>query len=232
MRRFMILMTAAALIVGVAGQSNAQTPRTMTMNGNASIAVKPDIIRITAGVMVHEKEASDAFRIMSDQLNQVADVLSREGIAPVDIQTSDLTLQERYGQNPLNERSEQIVIGYTASSALTVVVRDLDRAGDMVEVLVTQGANQIRGFAFDISDPTEALEQARLAAVQDAMDKIALYTKAAGITAGEVLVFHETSGHLNRPQAKSHLEDMSRSVPIAGGSLSVTASVSIVTEIE
>ena len=231
MPRMMILIMITALIVGVSGRANAETLRTISMNGTASVSVKPDIIRITAGVMVQETEAADAFRIMSEQLNEVADVLSREGIVPADIQTSDLTLGERYGRNPQDLNGDNIVVGYTASSALTVVVRDLDRAGDIVEILVTRGANQIRGFAFDISDSSAALEDARLGAIRDAIAKTALYTDAAQVKAGGILSIVETSGHVNRPQPMSGMADM-RSVPIAGGSLSVTASVQIVTALE
>lgn len=231
MPRMMIFMAITALIVGFSGYANAETPRTISMNGAASISVKPDIIRITAGVMVQETQAADAFRIMSDQLNSVADVLSREGIAPADIQTSDLTLGERYGRNQQDPNGNNIVVGYTASSALTVVVRDLDRAGDIVEILVTHGANQIRGFAFDISDPTEALKTARLAAIRDAIAKTALYTEAANVKVGDILSIAETSGQVNRPQPMAAMADL-RSVPIAGGSLSVTANVQVVTAVE
>jgi uncharacterized protein YggE len=232
MRRFIAFIVAATLVVGVSGQLSAETLRTITMTGTGSVAVKPDILRITAGVTVHETEAADAFRVMSETLNTVADVLSEAGIAPIDIQTSQLTLGERHGRDPQNPNGQHIVIGYTASSALTVVVRDLDRGGDIVDVLVTRGANQIRDFSFDIADSTEQLEQARLAAVRDAIAKTALYTQAAQVKSGDILTIVETSGHVNRPQQMSPMADMARSVPIAGGSLTVTASVNIVTAIE
>ncbi|MBB5722733.1 hypothetical protein FHS72_002363 [Loktanella ponticola] len=229
-----IILTVAALVfaVGLSGQANADETRTITMTGEGSVAVKPDILRITAGVTVHETEAADAFRIMSDTLNQVADVLGENGIAPIDIQTSQLTLGERYGQNRENLNAEQVVIGYTAASSLTVVVRDLDQAGDIVDVLVTRGANQIRGFEFDIADPSEALEQARIAAVQDAIAKTALYTEAAQVKAGDILTISETAGSVDRPQQMFDMAAMGRSLPVEGGSLSVSARVSIITEIE
>lgn len=232
MFRFKMFLAATMVFVSVSGAAQAEDQRRITMTGTASIAVKPDIIRITAGVMVQEDKAADAFRIMSDQLNQVADVLSREGIAPADIQTSDLSLGARYGNDVRNQYGEAIVVGYTASSALTVVVRELDRAGDIVEVLVTQGANQINGFAFDISDSSDAAEAARLAAIRDAMAKTLLYTQAADVQAGDIVSIVETGGHVSRPQPMNGMADMMRSVPIAGGTLSVSASVQVVTALE
>ena len=225
MPRILFFIVITALIVGVAGRVDAETPRTISMSGTASISVKPDIIRITAGVMAQDSKAADAFRGMSDQLNEVADVLSREGIESEDIQTSDLTLGERYG------RGNNEISGYVASSALTVVVRDLDRAGDIVDILVSRGVNQIRGFAFDISDPSEELEAARLEAIRDAIAKTTLYTDAAQVKVGDILSIVENAGHVNRPQATFETADL-RSVSIAAGTLSVTANVQVVTEIK
>lgn len=231
MKRILIVMAAMLFVVGISGAATAQDGPQITVVGNGTVTAKPDILRIMVGVVAHADQASDAVRMMSDDLEQVIAVMGDEGLPPADIQTSGLQLSERYS-NDRDYDAPPKVVGFTAQSNVTVVVRDLDRAGGILDRLVTEGANQISGLQFDIDDKAPLLERARVAAVADAIAKTTLYADAANVKAGAIVSISEASrgGGFERGQMLAMAD--ARSVPIAAGTLDITAQVTVVTAID
>jgi len=230
MRNLIYLLTFAVFTVGYSGHATAQDSRQITVVGTGTVTAKPDILRITVGVVAHEEQARDAVRKMSDDLTRVMEVLADEGLPPADIQTSGLRLSERYDDSR-NYDGIREVVGFSATSQVTVVVRDLNRSGAILDRLVTEGVNQINSLEFDLSDREPMLEQARIAAVTDAVAKTALYAQAAHVKAGAIMSISEVSNSAtNRGQVMAMTE--TRNVPIAAGTLDVTAQVTVVTAIE
>lgn len=230
MRHLLTLCVVAVCVVGVSGYATAQDSRQISVVGHGSVTAKPDILRIHLGVVAHEDEASAAVSQMGTELTKVMRALSDEGLPPADIQTSGLQLSERYNDTR-NYDEPPKVVGFTASSSVNVVVRDLDRAGEILDRLVSEGANQISGLQFDIADRAPLLEQARIAAIADAMAKTTLYAQAADVKVGPILSISEaTGGGFSGGQVMAM--EAARSVPIAAGTLDVTAQITVVTGIE
>jgi hypothetical protein len=103
--------------------------------------------------------------------------------------------------------------------------------GALLDMGVTLGANSISGPSFTVADPTPLEDQARSAAVRDALRKATLYADAADIELGAI--FRVEEGYMQPPQpiapgAMMRMEaaaDMS--VPIEGGELSFLAQITI-----
>jgi uncharacterized protein YggE len=231
MRRLFYFVALSMFTVGFSGHADAQDTRQISVVGTGTVTAKPDILRIMVGVVAHDPEAGEAMRQMGDDLTKVMAALSDEGVPPADIQTTGLRLSERYNENR-NYDEPPKVVGFTATSSVNVVVRDMDRAGGILDRLVSEGANQISGLQFDIEDRVPLLEQARVAAIGDAITKTALYADAARVKVGAILSISEMSGGggFDRGQVMAMAE--SRSVPIAAGTLDVTAQITVVTAIE
>lgn len=233
MRRLVCFLVFTVFAVSFSGhaqaQIQAQTQPHITVVGTGTITAKPDILRLTLGVSATEDDASLAMRRMSDDLARVMATLSALGLPPADIQTSNLFLSERFDNGSYS--GPRKMVGFTASSNVDVVLRDLDRAGEVIDLLVSEGANQISGIQFDIADKTPLLTQARIAAVVDAQEKTALYAQAARVKAGAVMMISETTntGFDISPMLAM---DARGSVPIAAGTLDITAQVTVVTAIE
>jgi len=213
---------------GLPGAATAQASPQISVVGQGSVTVKPDILRITVGVVAHDAQAARAVDQMSTELAKVMRALSDAGLPPADIQTSGLRLSERYAENRNYDEPPKVVgftaqsVGFTAQSTVDVIVRNLDRAGGILDDLVTQGANQISGLRFDIADRAPLLAQARIAAIADAMAKT---------EPGAILSISEASGGgVHGGQFVAMAE--ARSVPIAAGTLDVTAQITVITAIE
>lgn len=202
-------------------------PRTVTVSGTGSIAVVPDMATITLGVRHEAPTAQEALRKMSEGLGPVLAHLAESGVAERDIQTSGLSLDpvrvHREGEAPR-------LAGYAAYSTVSVRLRDLDSVGAVLDSIVSEGANQMSGISFSLADPSVAEDDARRAAVADALLRAETYAAAAGVSLGEVLSISE-SGYGGGPMPAAYAMRDS-SVAVAAGEIEVSASVTVVYALE
>ena len=126
-------------------------------------------------------------------MTAVLAALKESGVAENDIQTSRLSLQpiREQNKNPAN------IIAVEASSLVTVRLRDISKSADVLDKMISAGANVVTGISFDISEPSKLLDQARTEAIADAKRKAEIYAKAAGVSLGRPLSISE--GHVARP---------------------------------
>lgn len=230
-----------ALLAGMfwAGGASAQTAvpaqnetRQITVVGTGSVSTTPDIMRITLVVLAEAREASDAIRQMSSQMEDVMVALEGAGLAQRDIQTTGLRLSQRHTAKR-DDNMQPELAGFTASSDVTIVVRDIDQAGQILDAVVGAGANHINGLQFDVSERSPLLEQARGAAVADAIAKTSLYASAADLTPGVILSIEETGASGGFPREISTFRGMeARDIPIAAGAFEVSAQVTLVTAVQ
>ena len=155
-------------------------------------------------------------------------MLAAAGVASADMQTSNLSLSPLWDNSRNSSPGNRPEItGYLASNMITVRVRRLDDLGEILDTVVESGANAFQGLSFGLQNPRPAQDAARLAAVQEAMRKAALYAGAAGLTLGPVLELNETGDAAPRPAELARMA-MSEAVPVARGEVSVRAQVSMV----
>jgi uncharacterized protein YggE len=147
----------------------------------------------------------------------VIKALQDSGIAQSDIQTSRFLVQPVYA--PQEPRTEPKLVGYSVSNRVRVKIRQIDQVGEILDRLVTAGANDIGNVEFLVSEPSKVLDQAREAAIADARRKAEVYAHAAGIQLGRVEWVSEGTGFA-APAPMRSLEASAMtaaSVPITGG---------------
>jgi uncharacterized protein len=185
---------------------------------------------VTLGVTTEADTAKEAMDTNSAQLSAAIAALKAAGIEDKDIQTTGLSLGPRYDYNRTKSDGTAQITGFVASNNVTVRVRALAGLGEVLDAVVTDGANTLNGVAFGLQDPDPALDAARKDAVADARRKAELYAAAAGVTLGGIQSISEQSGYA--PPMPMALAEASfakdASVPVAAGEVGVTASVSIV----
>lgn len=224
-----ILRLTLALVL-IWGSAQAQdTTRTITVTGHGSAASAPDMATISLGVETDARRADEALSANSALMSDVFETLTQDGIDPSDIQTSNLSLFPQY-----DNRSSGQGVGiarYVARNMLTIRVRELDSLGGILDRLNEAGANRINAITFGFADPDPLTEIARKKAVADGIARAQLYAEAANVALGPLLTLSDsTSGAMPRPMARA--EAMAMDVPIAGGELSLTATVHMVFTID
>lgn len=236
MQRFMLAASALAVFLAAASPSFAdevKMPRTISLSGHGEVKSAPDLAIVTTGVMTQGVTAADALAANTTAMTSLFAALKEAGIAEKDMQTSNFMIQPRYDYN--DGKQPPVLLGYDVSNNVTVIVRKLDGLGALLDKVVQAGSNQINGIAFDVSKPTEALDEARKLATADATRKAKLYADAMGVKLGPVLAINEAS-YQPPPQmlrtSAAPMADGARPVPVAAGELTLAVDVSINWEIQ
>lgn len=234
---FSALMVAASLAFAPLAHATEKAPRIITITGEGEVTAAPDIAYVDMGVVSEGKTAGEALAANTAAMEKVFEGLEEAGLDKKDMQTSNFSVYPVYEQvRPEDNRPHTPKIGgYTVQNQLTVKVRDLDNLGAILDKVVTLGSNQLSGVRFAIDDPKPLMNEARQAAVKDALDKAKLYAGAAGVAVGEILSISESGASMPQPY---YAKDMmmavraeSAPVPMAAGEQTVSANVTLVIRI-
>lgn len=237
-------LALAASAIPAAASAQEATPRispqatVLTVSAEGSSSRKPDLAIFTAGVTSTGKTASAALSANSADMTKVIAALKRAGIAERDIQTSNLSLNPVYADNPRQPGSQldqqpPAIIGYQASNMVTVKQRKLGEFGQVIDTLVSAGANQVNGPSFQVDQPEPALNEARIAALKTARDRANLYANATGLKVGRILSINEGGSYTPRPMVMARMVSMDAGAapPVAEGELALTANVTVMFEL-
>ena len=199
-------------------------PAAISVTGEATVSVPPDLAQIDGGVTSEAKTAREASEANNAAMGKVLQALKGAGIEEKDIQTSRLSLQP---QSTPNRSGPSAISGYRASNRVTIRVRDVTKVANVIDTLVGAGANEIGGINFVVSQASKLLDEARERAVADARRKAEIYAKAAGVTLGAPLSISEEGNSAPVPYRRM-AAGMAVSAPVAQGeeTLAVTVSVS------
>ncbi|WP_170317810.1 SIMPL domain-containing protein [Paroceanicella profunda] len=224
-----LIPALTGLVLGIAPLAGLAEERqsTISVTGEGESVLVPDLAYVTLGVTTEGETAAEALTANTDAMTRVFDLLTQQGVAERDTQTSQFSLNPVWADQ--RDNAEPRIAGYRASNLVTIRVREIDALGGLLDGLTRQGANSIQGISFSASDMTEAMEKARRAAVEDARARAALYADAAGVALGEVLSLSEQGGGGGAPMYRMAAE--AAPVPLARGETTVSASVSMVFEI-
>jgi hypothetical protein len=217
-----LLALAAGLLLAAPGWADSLPPA-ISVSGEATVSVPPDLAEVDAGVTSDAKTAREASEANNAAMGKLLVALKAAGIDARDIQTSRLSLQP---QNAANRTGPSAIVGYRASNRVTVRLRDVTKVANTIDMLVAAGANDIGGINFMVSQASKLLDDARTQAVADARRKAEIYAKAAGVTLGAPLSISEEGSPGPVFRTKMAAAPMA-ATPVAQGeeTLSVTINV-------
>ncbi|KRR02928.1 hypothetical protein CQ12_22750 [Bradyrhizobium jicamae] len=220
---------AAVTSAWLAAPALAQTvpPPAISVTGEANVPVAPDQAQIDGGVTSDAKTAREASDANNAAMGKVLLALKGAGIEEKDYQTSRLSLQPQFATSPRTAERTAGIVSFRASNRVTVKIRDVSKVANVIDVLVSAGANDIGGISFTVTQASKHLDEAREKAIADARRKAEIYAKAVGVTLGEPISVEE-SGSPSPVFRSKVAAPMSAGAPVAQGeeTLSVTVSVS------
>ncbi|HEY7457875.1 MAG TPA: SIMPL domain-containing protein [Xanthobacteraceae bacterium] len=228
---------AAAIVISVAFvhpvTAQEKAVPSLTVVGEGIATATPDLAIVNVGVVVQAPRAADALVQNSKSAAEVIAAVKEAGIAPRDIETSRVSLRPQYSQPSQGSREAPKIVGYEASNSLSIRVRVLDKVGAVLDRLVTVGANQIRGVELTIAEPGPLRDEARVAAMKDAMRKASMLADAADVRIVRLFSVIEDLREGPRPVAlRTAAESAPRpAVPIEAGEQEIRGRVTAVFEI-
>jgi uncharacterized protein len=225
-------MTFASLAIAfvvLSAPARAETPpdfpAAISVTGEASISVPPDLASVDAGIATDAKTAREASESNNAAMAKVMTALKAANIDAKDIQTSRLSLQPQYAPN---RSGPSPIVGYRASNRVTVRIRDVSKVAGVIDTLVGAGANDIGNVNFEVSQASKLLDDARDKAVADARRKAEIYAKAAGVSLGTALSISEEGAPQPVFRAKVAAPMAAAApTPIAQGEETLSVSVSV-----
>jgi uncharacterized protein YggE len=216
--------TIAGMLLAAPVLAQTMPPAVISVTGEATVSVPPDLAQIDGGVTSEAKTAREATDANNAAMGKVLLALKGAGIDEKDFQTSRLSLQP---QSAPNRTGPAAIVGYRASNRVTIRLRDVAKVASVIDTLVAAGANDIGGINFMVSQASKLLDEAREQAIADARRKAEIYAKAAGVTLGAPLSISEEGNAAPVPYRRM-AAGMAASAPVAQGeeTLAVTVSVS------
>ena len=204
--------------------------------GESTISVKPDIAILDIGVETFAESVALARQSAAQEMVSVISALKKQGVDDSDIQTNRLNISPSYDYEEIMVRGKrtgrQVLTGYFVNNVVKVRIRELEKAGEVIDRTASAGGDSIRinGISFTVDDLSPYKVLLRKAAVEDSLVKANHYATESGVTLGPLISLSETIA----PAIQSFQKDMafgmramSESMPtsVSGGELDIHHSI-------
>jgi uncharacterized protein YggE len=228
-----LLVLAAAALVGIgrpeaAGGASDSSGEGITVTGVGHVDAVPDEAEFSLGITTKGQTAREALTANSARMQRLITALKAAGVEEKSIKTQNVSVGPDY------DDGSGAAGGYTATNSVSVRIRQIDRAGALLEAASNAGANQVYGPALTRED-REGLEQKALEnAVANSRQRAGTLAEAAGVRVGRVTAIVEAveGGGGVYEGARMAMDTASAKVPIEKGTEEITASVTMTFEIE
>lgn len=228
MRRLLILLVAAVLLASCG--TDEPNRQTVTARGVGEVVGVPDVLHLSLSVETRGSTARATLTEDSTRTQAMLDRLVQAGVARKDLRTTGLSL------NPVYDEKGQRIIGYSASNAVAVTLRDLSKAGAVIDAAADAAgdATRLNGLDFAIDDTSDLYAAARMDAVRRATAQARQLARAAGVRLGQVRSITEASvdGGIPLPSRSSMDAGAATSVPLEPGTQKLRLQVTVVYEID
>lgn len=204
--------------------------RHITVSGAGSVRARPDLAIAELGVTAHGETATLAMSQNRQLVASLRQALRQNGVEDADVLTSDFAIHRERGsqsQRGVDRPGERFVV----RNLLQVTIRDIERAGVLLDRLVEAGANEVRGIRFTLQDDTQMALQARALAAADARQKAQHLAELHDTRLGKVLRISKSSVRGGRPQAMMMKAMDTSSSTVSVGELTFAAHLQVIYEL-
>lgn len=214
--------------------NSVTTTKTDTFNvtGEGRVTVKPDMALVTAGIQANGPTVTGVQEQINTVINKVSSSVKELGVDPKDIQSRNYSINPDYDYSA----APQKIKGYSASTNLSIKVRQIDKVNQVIDAATNSGANQVGGVSFDVDDKTSAENEARTKAVDEAKRKARDAAKVAGFRLGKIVNYSENLPSSTRPvymlNAAASKASGDTSTQVEPGSTDVSITVTLSFEIQ
>jgi len=217
------LLASTALLLAASPALAEEVNPTLSLSASSDVQVAPDYATVQSGVVTRAGTAQQAVQDNTRAMTAVFDALRRAGISGNDVQTSQLSVSPVYSDRREPETNDLTIIGYETRNTVSAKVRDTTRVGNVIDAMVTAGANNIQNVSFGAEDTSAAMDQARREAIISLLARANLFADAAGFELCGITRMSEDFARPAQPMMMARME--SASTPVAAGQLSITASI-------
>lgn len=178
MKKHLVAVMLGLGLLGTSGMASADisVPHLET-TGSGEITVQPDMAVFSVAVEEVKPTAQAAKQAADQAVTAFVERLLAQGLERSQIQSANISLQPQYTY-PKNNAPQ--LKGYRASRTITVTVNELDNLNMYLDSALGDGINRINAIELKVRDEKAFQEQARQAAIQDAISKAESLAKGFG----------------------------------------------------
>lgn len=223
MKHYFILFS----LISTMAIAQNQTP-TVEVVGEGIIYATPDMVNISISI---EKEGLDLKNLRQkngEAVAQVLQLLSKE-LPMENFQTSYVSLYKD-DYNKLNK--------YRVVQNINIKLEDISKYDNLMNAIFDAGVNRIDGISFGVKNKEKLLQEARVAAIDDARKKALLYAVSLDQNIGKAIKIKEVNSHFNDIQPVERMSKMSLGSPANGndntlavGKIAIEAQVNVAFEL-
>jgi uncharacterized protein len=229
------LILSALLLVPTAAQAQVapEPPRTLNVSAYGTLELEPERGVVLLAVESQATTARAAADANAQRMTQLVAALRRAGIQERNVRTTSYELRPEYSRDQRGQEPPRIV-GYRAVNMVQVTVDTVARMGGIIDSAIASGANRVANIRFELRDPQAAHAEALAMAMRNARRQAEAVAAGAGERLGPALNI-STGGFMPpspppMPYARAEMAmaTMDVATPVEGGTLTVTAHVSVV----
>jgi uncharacterized protein YggE len=213
------LLTLAALLAAVSLPGSASSAAAesggITVQGTAAIVSVPDRAELSFGVESQGQTARASLSANAAEMRRVIAAVRAAG--GTDLKTQSVSLSPRSNE----------VQAFVATNSVSATVKEIAKAGAIIDAAVNAGANQVYGPSLSRGDQSGLYRDALKAAVADARASAQALAAASDLSLGRITAIVEGGGAPQPlPFAAEKAMDAG-STPIEPGTQQVSAVVSV-----
>ena len=199
------------------------------VTSTGKVTVVPDIANISLGIEAQEESVATAQAKAVGVMNQVMDALTAGGVAKKDIQTQRFSIWQVTRWD--DEKRQEIVIGYRVSNIVMAKIRDIEKAGTIIDAVAEAGGDltRINSIYFSIDDPLIYYEKAREKAMEQAETTAKQLANLGGVALGKPTYISEST--VTPPpviRAATEAAPAPMPAPISPGEMEISLNVQVI----
>ncbi|MGF1726958.1 oxidative stress defense protein [Photobacterium nomapromontoriensis] len=178
MKKQLVAVMIGLGLLGTSGMALADVPVPhIETTGSGEITVQPDMAVFTVAVEEIRPTAKEAKQTVDRAVTAFVERLLAKGVDRSQIQSANISLQPQYSY-PKDQEPQ--LKGFRASRFITVTVNKLENLNTYLDSALGDGINRINNIELKVSNEKAYLEQARQAAIKDAISNAQSLAKGFG----------------------------------------------------
>jgi uncharacterized protein YggE len=233
---FLTLVLVTVAMVGcVLPSARQKQPSTITVSGEGTVSVAPDMVRMTVYMSNVAKTTREAQEAVSRMTAQVLAILKEAGIDDKDIQTASLRFNPEYEWR----NDKRVLVGQSAEQSIGFSVRDIagntEKAPRLIDRISGIDGITMNRMYFSVADNTPHLVRSRELAFEKALQKAEQYASLAGMKVGRVFSVVEDGASPTTPFSPASFRQYSFSefsedftIELPAGEIEISTGISAV----
>lgn len=161
--------------------------RTITVEADGKAVVSPNIALTTIGTVTEAKTVAEAQEKNTAVINALIAKLQTLGVDKKDIQTANYDIYPLYDYKDNTESLR----GHRVSQNVTVKIRDLNKASQVIALAGEVGATNVSGLRFTVENRDVFKDQARADALAKVNEKANALARSLGVRVRGVVSYNE-----------------------------------------